>query len=163
VAITAATAKALADAPSWLDPDKTLEAMTLHKKKDSIPSLWDNFNSNANRSYYGDRYSNAFKKATIKLSDSLNDDSTRGKRGQGARAIAATFNESMLSPQSNRKIKAMTLREAVAFDRVGLSPVKRGRPRTSLSWARVEHQKQSRRGSRTSKLTTVQQGMTWTT
>jgi len=29
VVISAATAKALADAPSWLDPDKTLEAMTI--------------------------------------------------------------------------------------------------------------------------------------
>ena len=97
-------------------PRQNIRGYDASQKKDSIPSLWDSFDSNANRSYYGDRYSNAFKKATIKLSDSLNDDSTRGKRGQGARAIAATFNESMLSPQSNRKIKAMTLREAVAFD-----------------------------------------------
>jgi len=52
----------------------------------------------------------------------------RGKRGQGAGAIAATFNESMLSSPSDRKIKATTLREAVTFDRVGLSPVKGGRP-----------------------------------
>ena len=128
VTITAATAKALADAPSWLDPDKTLEAMTLRKKRTPSQVCRDNFDSNAKRSYYGDQYSNAFKKATIELSGSLNDDSTRGKRGQGARAIAATFNESMLSSPSDRKIKATTLREAVAFDRVGLSPVKRGRP-----------------------------------
>ena len=128
VSITAAIEKALADAPSWLDPDKTLEAMTLRKKRTPSQVCRDNFDSNAERSHYGDRYSNAFKKATIKLSDSLNDDSTRGKRGQGARAIAAMFNESMLSSPSDRKIKASTLREAVTFDRVGLSPVKRGRP-----------------------------------
>ena len=128
VSITAAIEKALADAPSWLDPDKTLEAMTLRKKRTPSQVCRDNFDSNAERSHYGDRYSNAFKKATIKLSDSLNDDSTRGKRGQGARAIAAMFNERMLSSPSDRKIKASTLREAVTFDRVGLSPVKRGRP-----------------------------------
>jgi len=34
----------------------------------------------------------------------------------------------MLSSPSDRKIKATSLREAVAFDGVGLSPVKRGRP-----------------------------------
>jgi hypothetical protein len=136
--ITAATAIVLADAPSWLDPDKTLEAMTLRKKRTPSQVCRDNFDSNAIRSYYGDRYSNAFKKATIKLSDSLNDDSTRGTRGQGARAIAATFNESMLSSPSDHKIKATTLREAVAFE-------------------------QSRRGSRTSTLSTVQRGMAWAT
>jgi hypothetical protein len=102
--------------------------MMLRKKRTPSQVCWGYFDSNARRSYYGDRISNAFKKATIKLSDSLNDDSMRGKRGQGARAIAATFNESMLSSPSDCKIKAKTLREAVAFDRVGLSPVKRGQP-----------------------------------
>jgi len=126
--ISAATAKALADAPSWLDPDKTLEAMTLRKKRTPSQVCQDNFDSKAKRSYYGDQYSNSFKKATIELSDSLNDDSLRGRRGNGAKSIAATFNKSMLSSPSNRKIKATTLREAVAFDRVGLSPAKRGRP-----------------------------------
>jgi len=107
VTITAVTAKALADAPSWLDPDKTLEATMLRKKRTPSQVCRDNFDSNAKRSYYGDQYSNAFKKATIKLSDSLNDDSTRGKRGQGAWAIAATFNESMLSSPSDRKINVL--------------------------------------------------------
>jgi hypothetical protein len=116
-------AKELADAPSWLDPDNTLEAMTLRQERTPSQVCQDNFDSNAKRLYYG-----AFKKASIKLSDSLNNDSTRGKRGQGARAIAATFNESMLSSQRDHRIKATTLREAVAFDRVGLSPLKRGRP-----------------------------------
>ena len=88
----------------------------------------DNFNSNSKRLYYGDQYSKAFKEATIKLSDNLNDDSMRGRRGHGAQSITATFNESMLSSPSNRKIKATTLREAVAFNRVGFSPAKRGRP-----------------------------------
>jgi len=100
-------AKALADAPSWLDPDKTLEAMMLCKKRTPSQVCRDNCDANAKRSYYGDRYSSAFKKATFKLSDSLNDDSMRGKLGQGARAIAATFNESMLFSPSNRKINLL--------------------------------------------------------
>jgi hypothetical protein len=40
-------AKELADAPSWLDPDKTLEAMTLCKKKTPSQVCRDNFDSNA--------------------------------------------------------------------------------------------------------------------
>ena len=39
----------------------------------------------------------------------------------------------MLSSPSDRKIKATTLREAVAFDQVGLSPAKRGWPEKTPS------------------------------
>ena len=109
-------------------PRQNIRGHDASQKKTPSQVCRDNFNSNAKRLYYGDRYSNTFKKTTIKLSDSLNNDSMRGKHGQGARAISATFNESMLSSPSDRKIKATTLREAVAFDRVGFSPVKQGRP-----------------------------------
>jgi hypothetical protein len=67
--------------------------------------------------------------ATVKLSDLPSNDETRGRQGCGAPAIAAKFNESMLSSPNDCKIKQTALHDAVASYCMGLLPSKRGCPK----------------------------------
>ncbi len=82
----------------------------------------------AKKAYYGDRYSAAFKQATIDLICLTRNDEIRGRQGCGAPAMAAKFNKSMLSSPSDCKIKPTALRDAVVSNHAGLSPAKRGCP-----------------------------------
>ncbi len=100
----------------------------LRKKRTPSQVCCDNFDTKAKCSYYEDRYSKAFKGATFKLNDNLNNDSVRGRRGHGAPSISKTFNKIMLSSLNDCKIKPTTLYEAVASNQVGLLPATRGRP-----------------------------------
>ena len=79
--IAPSTLKATADGPSWLDGDKTLAAMSLRKRRTPSQVCRANFDQNAKQKYYRGRYSEAFKKATIELSESMGSGKTRGKRG----------------------------------------------------------------------------------
>ena len=128
--ITPAIAEVIADGPSWLDPDKTLASMHLRKKRTPSEMCRANFGENAKKAYYAERYSKAFKVASNSLKTNLDDDTTRGKRGCGASAIAQHLNETMLTSPNDRKLKPHALRDAVASSRAGLSPATRGRPPT---------------------------------
>ena len=126
-AISPAIAKALSSGPSWLDPKKTIAAMTCRKKRTSAEVCRDNFHTNAAKSYYGERYAKAYKAATTELSRHHHSNKTRGKPGCGAYSIASKYNESMLTSPSDRKLKPTAIRDAVLENRAGLSPPKRGR------------------------------------
>jgi hypothetical protein len=74
-------------------------AMSLCKQRSQTQVCQDNFDTKAKKSYHGDQYSAAFKQAAVQLSDLSSNDETRGRWVCGAPAIAAEFNESMLSSQ----------------------------------------------------------------
>ena len=50
--VSPATMQALADGPSWLDPDKTLAAMTLRHRRTPTQVCRANFDCNAKKKYY---------------------------------------------------------------------------------------------------------------
>ncbi len=127
--IAPATLKAIADGPSWLDADKTLAAMSTRKRRTPSQVCRANFDRNAKHKYYRGQYSEAFKKATLELSESMRSGETKGRRGCGcgARAIAARINETMLTSPNDSKLKKSVLINAVQQKRAGLSPMKLGR------------------------------------
>jgi hypothetical protein len=85
------TLKAISEMPSWLDVDKTLAAMTTRKQHTPTQICRANFDWNAKEKYYQGQYSDAFKQASLELSEALQSRKTRGQCGCGcgARAIAS--------------------------------------------------------------------------
>ena len=128
VIITPATTKALDGIDSWLNRNKTESSMCLRKKRTATQVCRDNFSTKARKIYYGARHSDAFKLASSELLAHTLDSKTYGKRGHGARAIAAKYNESTLNSPSDRKLLATSLQLSVTDNRAGKSPVARGRP-----------------------------------
>jgi hypothetical protein len=126
--VSPATMQALADGPSWLDPDKTLAAMTLRHRRTPAQVCRANFDCNAKTKYYRGRYTRAFKEATIELSNNQANKEMRGKRGYGEQAIAEKVNTSMLSSPNDHKLSATSLQRAIESKRAGQSPSKLGRP-----------------------------------
>ncbi len=96
--------------------------MTCSKKRTSAEVCRNNFHTNGNKSYYGERHSKAYKAATTELSRHHNSNKTRGKPGCGAYSIASKYNESMLTYPSDHKLKPTAIRDAVLGNRAGLSP-----------------------------------------
>ncbi len=126
--IAPSTLKAIADGPSWLDGDKTLAAMSVRKRRTPSQVCRANFDWSAKQKYYRGRYSEGFKKATIELSESMQNEKKRGRRGCGVHVITSRFNKMVLTSPNDSKLKKSVLINAVQQKWAGLSPVKLGRP-----------------------------------
>ena len=88
----------------------------------------DNFNGQAVNGYYQKRYSTAWKDGTAELFNNRSGNN-QGKHSFSTNAVAAKYNQSILSSPNDKKLKRTTIRTAVQEGKVGVSPKKKGRPR----------------------------------
>lgn len=122
-----AIATALDNVPTWLDRDKTEASMSTRKKRSPAEVCRDNFEDNAKKDYYNNRYTTAFKEATAVVHANMNDVNKNGKRGFGVDAVANDINERLLTSPNDRKLKPTSVYNAVKDGRIGVTPMKRGR------------------------------------
>ena len=122
-----AIATALDNVPTWLDRDKTEASMSTRKKRSPAEVCRDNFEDNAKKEYYNNRYTTAFKEATTVVHANMNDLNKNGKRGFGVDAVANDINERLLTSPNDRKLKPTSVYNAVKDGRIGVTPMKRGR------------------------------------
>ncbi len=79
----ASTLFALDSTPSWMDREKIVSSMNVHRKRTPTELCRSNFETNMKTAYYNNRYSMAFKAAMMELKTYKDDDNLRGKCGYG--------------------------------------------------------------------------------
>jgi len=110
-----------------MDRETTSSALGKRRKRTITQTSQDSFDAKAVSNYYSTRYSNAWKGGTQYYNDVLSNPDLRGKKGYGARTIAAKINQNILSSPNDRKIKPTAFERAVKAGNFGVSPPKRGR------------------------------------
>ena len=117
----------LAQFPSWMNPVVARHSMTRRPRKNLPQAHLSRLVKKMDKTYYSDRYKNAFKAAT--LAENI-PDSKKGKHGTGVDAICKRINKEMLSSPTNRKLAPSTLHRAIQCGEFGISPKKLGRKST---------------------------------
>ena len=85
-----------------------------------------NFKSKCENNYRHNKCKRAYKRATRELHYNLRGQKA-GKRGFGARSVAAKYNLEILNSPEDKKLRHFTIIQAVGRGEVGLSPPKMGR------------------------------------
>ena len=114
----------LANFPSWMNPDLARHSMTRRPRKNLPQAHLSRLVKKMDKTYYSDRYKNAFKAATLSANIP---DCDKGKRGNGVDSICTRVNQEMLSSPSDRKLARSTLHRAIQAGEFGISPKKLGR------------------------------------
>ena len=118
---------------SWCDAKKIIPKLTMRKRRISKEVCRSNFHCNVNSLLAYKRYSEAFKNATSQAS-ALQEQNKKANKQQakskaGYRTICKSINETDIDRELDKKLKPTTIRKAVAAGRIGVSPLKKGRPR----------------------------------
>ena len=130
---SATISMAARDFLSWCDAKKIIPYLTMRKRRSSKEVCRSNFHRNANNLLAYKRYSEAFKNATSQAS-ALQEQNKKANKQQaksmaGYRTICKSINETDIDRELDKKLKPTTIREVVAAGRIGVSPLKKGRPR----------------------------------
>ena len=104
-----------------MKPDATRHSMTRRPRKNLPQAHLSRLMKKMDKTYYSDRYKNAFKAASLAVNIP---DSEKGKHGIGIDSICERINKEMLSSP------ASTLRRAIHRGDFGISPKKLGRKST---------------------------------
>ena len=109
--------------------------MTRRKRRNSKQVCRSNLHHNKKHLYANDRYQAAFKKATSEASalqqQKKNENNQQSKSMGRYQTICKEINETDLDGDFDKRLLPTTIREAVADGRIGVSPLKKGRPRIS--------------------------------
>lgn len=89
----------------------------------------DQFDANAKKAFYNARHSAVHKKATVEAHANLTG-RNRGKKGYGLRAVVEKYNKEELTSPNDKKLNYQTVHDAIKRGEIGVSPPKKGRPKT---------------------------------
>ena len=111
--------------PSWLDADKTMDAMSKRQRRSSTQFAQDTLDKKVETVYREKRYKTAYKQATLMLEKSRADPLLFAKKGNGIRAVVEKVNTELLPSPNDKKLTrgAVTLALKRGY---GVSPLKKG-------------------------------------
>ena len=111
----------LANFPSWMKPDAARHPMTRRPRKNLPQAHLSCLVKKMDKTYYSDRYKNAFKAATLAANIP---DSDKGEHDTGIDSICERINKEMLSSPAERKLAPSTLHRAIHRGEFGILPKK---------------------------------------
>jgi hypothetical protein len=101
----------LANFPSWMKPDAARHPMTRRPRKNLPQAHLSCLVKKMDKTYYSDRYKNAFK-------------ADKGEHDTGIDSICERINKEMLSSPAERKLAPSTLHRAIHRGEFGILPKK---------------------------------------
>ena len=111
----------------WMKRTDARQSLMRRARKSPTQAHLSRLIGKCNKTYYGDRYKDAFKAATLAMQMP---DSAKGKHGTGVRSVVDRINSNMLSSPNDKKLSVSTVHRAVQRGEFGVSPQKMGRPST---------------------------------
>ena len=111
----------------WMKRTDARQSLMRRARKSPTQAHLSRLIGKCNKTYYGDRYKDAFKAATQAMQMP---DSAKGKHGTGVRSVVDRINSNMLSSPNDKKLSVSTVHRAVQRGEFGVSPQKMGRPST---------------------------------